>query len=112
MPRQLQTSDATASDSDICQACGACCAYSSQWPRFTLEDDATIAHIPENLVTLTGMRCLGDRCAALYGQLGEAVSCSIYAVRPEVCRDCEIGDDACTMARERHGLPPLTRRAD
>jgi len=35
------------------------------------------------------------------------VACNIYDVRPAVCRACEIGDDACLMARERHGLPPL-----
>ena len=22
-----------------CQACGACCSYSQNWPRFTIEDE-------------------------------------------------------------------------
>jgi len=51
-----------------CQTCGACCAYSDTWPRFTLEDEAAIARIPPALVNDAGngMRCTGDRCAALY----------------------------------------------
>ena len=92
-----------------CTACGACCSYDAHWPRFTLEDDAAIARIPSQLVaaSMSGMRCIGDRCCALVGEVGVATSCSIYAHRPDVCRACQPGDDACTMARERHGLPAL-----
>lgn len=97
----------SAADSAICQSCGACCSYSADWPRFTLEDDAAIARIPERYVALRGMRCDGDRCSALAGEIGRHATCVVYAVRPEVCRACEIGDDACTMARTRHGLPRL-----
>ncbi|WP_029013710.1 YkgJ family cysteine cluster protein [Niveispirillum irakense] len=89
-----------------CQDCGACCAFSAEWPRFTLEDDAEIGLIPAELISASGagMRCEGDRCAALKGVVGEHVSCGIYAVRPLVCRDCEAGDEACLMARARYGL--------
>lgn len=92
-----------------CNTCGACCSYNADWPRFTLEDDAVIARIPIELVsgTMSGMRCNGDRCCALVGEVGTATSCSIYAHRPDVCRACQPGDDACTMARQRFGLPPL-----
>jgi hypothetical protein len=50
-----------------CQACGACCSYSSNWPRFTTEDDEALDLIPEKFVNerLSGMRCDGDRCSAL-----------------------------------------------
>ncbi len=50
-----------------CQACGACCSYSQNWPRFTTEDDAALDLIPEHFVNerLSGMRCDGDRCSAL-----------------------------------------------
>jgi uncharacterized protein len=94
-----------------CQACGACCAYSSNWPRFSTEDDADLDLIPVELVNerASGMRCDGDRCAALDGRIGEATACTIYAVRPEVCRTCMPGDAECTMAREKHGLPGLSR---
>ena len=92
-----------------CNTCGACCSYSADWPRFTLEDDAAIARLPSQLVApaMTGMRCAGDRCCALSGEVGVATSCKVYALRPDVCRDCQPGDHACTMARTRFGLPPL-----
>ncbi len=97
---------ATADASALCQACGACCAYSADWPRFSLESDAELARIPDALVapSLAGMRCEGDRCAALTGEVGVATSCGIYADRPLVCRECQPGDDACRMARRRWGL--------
>jgi uncharacterized protein len=92
-----------------CNACGACCSYSAEWPRFTLESDAAIARLPRELVGegMVGMRCEGARCCALVGIVGVATSCAVYALRPYVCRECQPGDDACAMARERAGLPPL-----
>ena len=90
----------------MCRACGACCAFSREWPRFSLEEDADLARIPRALVDDAHgrMRCDGNRCAALKGDVGVATSCAVYAVRPEVCRTCEPGDDACRMARARFGL--------
>ena len=92
-----------------CQPCGACCAYSRNWPRFSTEDDATLARIPADFVNAgqSGMRCEGERCSALAGRVGVETSCVIYAVRPEVCRTCLPGDAECNLARRRHGLPPL-----
>jgi uncharacterized protein len=92
-----------------CQACGACCGYSQDWPRFSTEEDAALNLIPPALVNHrgSGMRCDGDRCAALMGKIGDATSCSIYAVRPEVCRTCMPGDVECTMARRKFGLGTL-----
>lgn len=97
-----------------CLTCGACCAYSADWPRFSLESDDEIARIPEALVAPSGagMRCADDRCAALEGTVGLATRCTVYDVRPLVCRDCLPGDDACRMARERHGMPPIAALAD
>ena len=99
-----------ANDNDSpCQSCGACCSYSENWPRFTTEDDTELDLIPAKFVNerLSGMRCDGDRCSALSGKVGEATACTIYAVRPEVCRTCMPGDPECAMARKRHGLPVL-----
>jgi Fe-S-cluster containining protein len=53
------------------------------------------------------MRCEGDRCSALQGEIGKATACGIYAVRPEVCRTCMPGDAECAMARRKFGLPVL-----
>lgn len=98
--------------SALCQSCGACCAYSREWPRFSTETDAELDRIPGELVDPGGgrMRCNGERCAALIGEIGIATACAIYAMRPEVCRTCMPGDDACMMARARHGLPPVDPR--
>ena len=96
--------------SSPCQSCGACCATSANWPRFSTETDAALDRIPAALVdpSLSRMRCVGNRCSALAGEVGVATACSIYADRPDVCRACEVGDDACRTARARHGLPILT----
>lgn len=92
-----------------CQECGACCAHSSDWPRFSLESDDDLKTLPEHLVaaSLSGMRCEGNRCAALIGEIATWTSCSVYDRRPLVCRDCLPGDEACLMARTKVGLPAL-----
>jgi hypothetical protein len=89
-----------------CNSCGACCSYSAEWPRLSLESDADIARIPRELIAASGrgMRCIGARCAALVGVVGQATSCAIYAVRPDVCRTCEPGDAECLQARRHFGL--------
>ena len=96
-------------DVSPCQSCGACCDTSADWPRFSLESEEKLALIPEALVAadLSGMRCEGSRCAALAGKVGEWTACTIYEHRPDVCHACEPGDDACAMAREKHGMLPL-----
>ena len=100
-----------AGDSGLCQSCGACCAHSHEWPRFTLETDAEIERIPAALIddSQSRMRCEGERCAALSGEIGIASACTIYEVRPIVCRDCLPGDDACTMARAARGWAAIER---
>jgi len=105
----MESSDPANDNASPCQSCGACCSYSENWPRFTTEDDAALDLIPQKFVNdrLSGMRCDGNRCSALSGRVGEATSCSIYTMRPEVCRTCMPGDPECTMARKRHGLPAL-----
>jgi Fe-S-cluster containining protein len=94
-----------------CLSCGACCAYSENWPRFSTEDETALDRIPQALVNAqrSGMRCEGDRCAALTGQIGKATSCAIYPFRPDVCRACLPGDPECAMARNKQGLPILER---
>jgi len=93
-------------DAATCQTCGACCSYSSEWPRFSLEDDAALDRIPRAFVddTQGRMRCDGNRCTALVGDVGVATACAIYSIRPDVCKACEPGDDACLMARRHFNL--------
>jgi Fe-S-cluster containining protein len=96
-------------DPSPCRSCGACCAYSADWPRFWTDTDEAIARIPAALVTAdqSAMACAGDRCLALRGRIGGATRCAIYDLRPEVCRACMPGDDACGIARARYGLARL-----
>lgn len=102
------------SGGDVCQACGACCAFDSSWPRFSLESDEEIARIPAALIAanLAGMRCEGARCLALSGEIGKATRCTIYDVRPQVCRMCMPGDDACRLARTHFALKDVTPITD
>jgi uncharacterized protein len=90
-----------------CQSCGACCFYSAEWPRFSLESDAEIEAIPEahRADSGYGMRCDGNRCTALSGTVGTWTACTVYAVRPIVCRECVPGDDACLTARRYYNFP-------
>jgi Fe-S-cluster containining protein len=71
-----------------------------------MEDDADLDRIPRELVDQRRgrMQCNGDRCAALAGEVGISTTCIIYSIRPDVCRACEPGDDACLLARRRFGL--------
>jgi Fe-S-cluster containining protein len=104
-----QPAPMTTSRDNPCQSCGACCAYSRNWPRFSTEDDAALDLIPKKFVNerQSGMNCDGDRCTALTGKVGEATACGIYDVRPDVCRACMPGDPECALARRRHGLAEL-----
>jgi hypothetical protein len=101
---------------DVCRTCGACCSYSAEWPRFSLESEARLDLIPRELVAHDerGMRCTGSRCAALVGTVGRSTACAIHQVRPDVCRACSPGDAECREARRHFGLdeapaPPSRR---
>lgn len=97
-----------------CQTCGACCSYSKEWPRFTTESDEEIDLLPRAMVDdeAGGMLCSGDRCAALQGTVGVSTSCSVYEDRPVVCRACEPGDEACSLARASFGLPVIAAHSN
>ncbi|HEY2526873.1 MAG TPA: YkgJ family cysteine cluster protein [Xanthobacteraceae bacterium] len=89
-----------------CRTCGACCSFSMDWPRFSLESEADLDRIPQVYVDreLGHMRCSDSRCTALIGEVGVSTSCAVYAVRPDVCRACLPGDDACKVARQLFDL--------
>lgn len=92
-----------------CRECGACCAFSAAWPRFSVEDETHLDAIPRALVAAdeSGMRCSGTRCGALEGEVGSVTACTVYEVRPVVCGDCVLGGDDCNMARASFGMTPL-----
>ena len=103
-----------------CIACGACCAsFRVDFARDELQSEG--GHVPDGLaVEVTDSTCrmrgtdhARPRCAALVGTVGERASCGIYEWRPGPCREFGMlaplgrGDEACSRARARHGLPPL-----
>jgi len=103
-----------------CTACGACCA--SFRVDFAVEElEGHGGKVPEGLaLPLTDRLCrmrgtdhARPRCAALVGTVGVKAWCGIYEWRPSPCREfgqlapLGRGDEACTRARARHGLPPL-----
>ena len=84
-----QAEDASA----LCRTCAACCSYSLEWPRFSLENDAVLDLIPPAFVDdeQGRMRCDGDRCTALVGDVGvstcaRSMPSGLTSVGP-VCRE-------------------------
>lgn len=83
-----------------CRSCGGCCAYSDTWPEFIEDTDGD--GIDDALIDMDRgmMRCNGDRCLALVGEVGKDVSCSVYENRPSVCREFQPGTDGCKQVRK------------
>ena len=79
-----------------CRACGACCSFSPEWPRFSLEDDADLNRIPRRYVdgemnghrdAVTG-RTSGDALKREGSELPE--SCHRMGYPPATC-----GESGC-----------------
>ena len=89
-----------------CRACGACCSFSPEWPRFSLESDPDLDRIPHAYIDgdLGRMRRSGSRCVALVGEVGISTAFAVYTGRSHVCRACLPGDDSCKMARRLFNL--------
>lgn len=101
-----------------CQTCGLCCTAFTSVP---VSESDQIS--PENYweIFITGkngeaftvnrlIRRDGETgyCAALKGEPGKFVSCSIYDERPRTCRSFEAGSDTCHALRRNFNLePPL-----
>lgn len=104
-----------------CTRCGACCAsFRVDFAREELASEG--GPVPDGLaVEVTARTCrmrgtdhASPRCAALTGTVGVDARCAVYEWRPAPCREFGMlaplgrGDAACTQARARHGLLPLT----
>jgi Fe-S-cluster containining protein len=93
-----------------CRACGACCAsyrVSFYWAEAEAVPPALVEKLTPVLGCMAGTNAAAPRCRALDGQVGEQVSCTVYAARPAPCREVQRGDERCARARARHGLPVL-----
>jgi len=101
--------------SDVCQRCGACCAHfrvSFYWAEATARElpDTAVEQVTPLLACMAGTNQPEPRCHALDGQVGQSVSCRLYALRPSPCRELQPGEEKCNRARARHGLPPISAR--
>ena len=87
-----------------CLDCGGCCAWSETWPVLMGPRDGE--GIPDDLIDFDNgrMQSWGHRCAALEGELGVKVGCSVYANRPLVCREFQAGSADCLMVRRKFGF--------
>jgi hypothetical protein len=104
-----------------CLTCGACCYNPDDNRKASYVDyiqvrtnDIQLRRQPDLLEEFTvenaaGERHMrmtgpGQRCAALGGELGRAVACSIYAVRPRICHLVRAGDPTCLRLRVERGV--------
>jgi Fe-S-cluster containining protein len=105
-----------------CLSCGACCAHFRVAFHWSEAESFLGGVVPVTLteqldphrVVMRGTQCSTPRCVALEGEVGDAVSCRIYAQRPSVCREVtpswESGqaNAQCDKARIAYALLPLT----
>jgi len=69
--------------------------------------------VNDRMVCMQGTNSKTPRCVALCGEVGVAVSCSIYPQRPTPCREFPaLLDDGrinpeCQRIRAIYGLPPI-----
>ncbi|OSZ76250.1 YkgJ family cysteine cluster protein [Hydrogenophaga sp. IBVHS1] len=97
-----------------CTTCGACCAcfrvdfsvHETQAMGGSVPDGLAV-EVNDTLARMRGTDHSPPRCAALSGKVGQKATCGIYEWRPSPCREFEEGSDACTRARQRHGMPPV-----
>ena len=95
-----------------CLHCGACCMsfrVSFYWGEAAARalPEQLIAQVTPHIACMAGTNAAAPRCAALGLGTTGPMACGVYAQRPSPCHEVEIGDDKCTRARARHGLPPL-----
>jgi uncharacterized protein len=96
----------------VCRQCGACCAFfrvSFYWAdaRERGLPDSYIERLSPHLASMAGTNRPLPRCAALQGEVGTEVACTVYAARPSPCRELQPGDERCNRARAGHGLAPI-----
>jgi Fe-S-cluster containining protein len=104
-----------ASDLPECVDCGVCCfSFLPEYIRVFGVDLARMDERAEAFVEFRGNRCFmrmdGGRCTALRVDVErQQYLCSIYAMRPDVCRSLERGSGHCRA--ERHEKSDRARDA-
>jgi hypothetical protein len=86
---------------DDCRVCAACCfSHAPEHARVLGSDWDRLDEAAQRLTTWRGNRCFmrieDGRCAALaVDARAGSFACSIYPMRPDVCRALERGSPAC-----------------
>jgi Fe-S-cluster containining protein len=100
-----------------CQTCGACCINyfgTVQYVGLSGEEPGRVKRLNLPVVEYRGRPHLGTVpyggdgggtiCAAFAGEAGGSCGCTIYADRPQACRDFEPGSRKCRAARYEAGI--------
>lgn len=95
---------------DACLSCGACCAFfrvSFYWAEGESMPERALEPLNALYSCMKGTNQKSPRCVMLSGEVGQQVTCSMYAQRSSTCKEVEVGDAQCLKARSAHGLIPL-----
>jgi uncharacterized protein len=87
-----------------CQYCGACCKHRDdpKWIEVTAEDAKKIplAWLQVGDIEPFAMRQTDSgRCVAFEWEVGKHCRCSIYDIRPSICRKVQPHDEICEKLR-------------
>lgn len=88
-----------------CLACGTCCfSQLATYIRVDGDDHARLGESAEALTTWDGTRCYmamrDGHCAALVVDTARGTfTCSVYELRPRVCRELDRGSPECAGER-------------
>lgn len=82
-----------------CKSCGACCCHDSDplWVEVTAEEAKGYSPywtVPGD-VEAFAMKFKDGKCKRLVGLPGISVFCTIYQIRPAICRKVQPGDEIC-----------------
>ena len=111
-------------DTPDCQECGACCLADYDSPEYVHMTEAeanifVLAGHGEKVYRDKRSKSFGEplpsvktcydrrgncKCVALEGELGGKVRCTVYDIRPSVCRNFKPGSAVCYEARRAAGM--------
>jgi Predicted Fe-S-cluster oxidoreductase len=113
---KLAERTATAIDEPVpdCVSCGVCCSFALIVPvshadseRLSSYCEILLDDVDEEIVIDKALpRGREGRCVNLSGELGDHIGCEIYADRPQVCHDFDVGSDRCHEYRRMYGIEP------
>ena len=95
---------------DACLSCGACCAYfrvSFYWAEGLNMPEHYTEPVTPIYSCMAGTNQVQPKCIALFGAIGQQVSCTMYEARSSTCKEVQIADEQCNKARVAHNMLPF-----